>query len=361
MKILVFISKLHGGGAERVASLLINHLHIHHDIIVALFNTNEKSYHIDDKIEIIDLSKGKRIRPYQLNRIVKCRKAIKDVNPDIIISFLVGLNRFTVISNCFTRKKLILSEQTSIQAKQPLWEWLTRHTLYRFASKVVFVSKSDYEYAKWLKNRTFIYNPLSCSTITDNGKREKTIVAISSQRRWHVKGFDLLIYAWAKIKSLHPDWKLQFIGANDDNYICDLAKSCGLKNQVDFLGWTDDIDKVLRTKSIYVLSSRREGFPCSLLEAMSQGCSCVAFNCKTGPNEIITNGKSGLLARNGDVDDLAAKLQLLIEDENLRQLLSAGAVEEVKQFDKELIMKQWDKLIQLIIDDNPTCFQNGCS
>ena len=83
---------------------------------------------------------------------------------------------------------------------------------------------------------------------------------------------------------------------------------------------------------------------------MSQGCACVAFDCKTGPNEIITDGKSGLLARNGDVDDLAAKLQLLIENDNLRQRLSASAAEDVKRFNKELIMKQWDKLIQLTVE-----------
>ena len=345
MKILVFISKLYDGGAERVASLLINHLCNYNDVTVALFNY-EKTYHINDKIKILDLSKGKRIRPYQLNRIVKCRNAIKEVNPDIIISFLVGLNRFTVISNCFTRKKLILSEQTSIQAKQPLWEWLTRHTLYRFASRVVFASKSDCDYAKWLKNKTFIYNPLSCGIIDKQPQREKAIVAISSQKRWHVKGFDLLIEAWSKIATITPNWKLQFIGLNNDNYISDLAKSHGIENQVDFLGWTDEIDKILQTKNLFVLSSRREGFPCCLLEAMSQGCACVAFDCKTGPNEIITDGKSGLLVRNGDVDDLATKLQLLIEDANLRQQLSTGAVEEVKRFDKELIMKQWDELIE---------------
>ena len=126
-----------------------------------------------------------------------------------------------------------------------------------------------------------------------------------------------------------------------------MVKEFNLENQVDFLGWTNEIDAVLQTKSIYVLSSRREGFPCSLIEAMSQGCACVAFDCKTGPNEIITDGKSGLLARDGDIDDLATKLQLLIEDENLRQRLSAGAVEDVKQFDKELIMKQWNELIRL--------------
>ena len=349
MKILVFISKLHNGGGERVASILLNHLCKKHDIEVAVFNTNEKSYPIDDKIKIIDLSQGKKIRPYQLDRIVKCRKTIKSADPDLIISFLVGLNRFVVPANFLIRKKLILSEQTSIKAKQPLWEWLTRHFLYRLASKVVLVSESDYNYAKWLKNRTFICNPLSCSTTPSNLEREKNIAAIGSQQRWHVKGFDMLIQAWAKIAPQHPDWRLQFIGSNDDSKISGMVKAFKLDNQVDFLGWTDEIDKTLQTKSLYVLSSRREGFPCSLLEAMSQGCACVAFDCKTGPNEIITDGKSGLLARNGDIDDLASKLRLLIEDENLRQRLATAATEEVRRFEKEKIMRQWDELIQLTV------------
>ena len=83
---------------------------------------------------------------------------------------------------------------------------------------------------------------------------------------------------------------------------------------------------------------------------MSQGCACIAFDCKTGPNEIITNGKNGLIARDGDVEDLKEKMQLLIENTNLRQLLSASAVEDVKRFNIDEIMRQWDKLIQLTIE-----------
>ncbi len=346
MKILLFVYKLYGGGGERVASILLNHLCEKHEVAAIVFDDKKPSYKLYSKIRIqkITINGNRFLHPFE--RIKKIRKTIKSFNPDLTISFMVELNMFVLLANIFTRKKLVLSEQTSIQAKQSIKKLITRHVLYRFAAKVVFVSKSDCDYAKWLKNRTFIYNPLSCNIIDEQPQRGNTVVAISSQRRWHVKGFDLLIQAWSKIAPIHPNWKLQFIGLNNDNYICDLAKSYGLENQINYLGWTDEIDMVLQTKSIFVLSSRREGFPCCLLEAMSQGCACVAFNCKTGPNEIITDGISGLLARNGDVNDLAAKLQLLIEDENLRKRLSAGAVEEVKQFDKELIMKQWNELIE---------------
>ena len=349
MKILVFISKLHGGGAERVASIMLNHLCKQHDVTAAVFD-DRKSYTIDERVKIVNISVGAKIRPYQLNRIVKCRKAIKTLKPDLIISFMVDLNRFVIIANLHTNIKLIVSEHITLQTKQSLIRKITRHILYKLASKVTLLTKSDYNHAKWLNNKVLMYNPLDMEISSNNLIRDKKIIAIGSQNRWIGKGFDILIQAWAKIASSHPEWKLQFVGETNDNKISEMVKEFHLENQVDFLGWTNDIAKVLQTKSIYVLSSRREGFPCSLIEAMSQGCACVAFDCKTGPDEIITDGQSGLLARNGDIDDLATKLQLLIEDETLRQKLSVGAMEEVKRFDKELIMKQWDELIQLAVE-----------
>lgn len=350
MKILLFVDKLYGGGGERVASILLNHLCKEHDVSAIIFNDKLPTYQLNSQIQINKITiVGKRRIIHPIERIVKIHKAIKENKPDLVISFMVGLNMYVLLTNLFTRKKLILSEQTSIQAKQKISRIITRHILYRFASKVVFVSESDYKYAKWLRNRTFIYNPLSCTTYSNNKDRENSIVAISSQRRWHVKGFDLLIEAWRKIAKTHPNWKLQFVGATDDNYISNLAKSFGLEKQVDFLGWSDEIDKTLQAKSIFVLSSRREGFPCCLLEAMSQGCACVAFDCKTGPNEIITDGKNGLLATNGDVDDLASKMKLLIENEPLRQQLAVAATKSVSRFENAKIMQQWDDLIQLTV------------
>ena len=349
MKILLFVYKLSGGGGERVASILLNHLCEKHNVTAIVFSDKALTYPLNPKIEIHKITIDGPGVLHPLERIAKIRQIIKIQSPDLIISFMVELNKYVLLANLITRKKLILSEQTSIQAKQSLSKKLTRHILYRFATKVIFVSQSDCDYAKWLKNRTFIYNPLSCPTIKKDCERDKTVVAISAQRRWHVKGFDMLIHAWAKIAPSHPDWKLQFIGAINDNKIRDMVKEYNLEKRVDFLGWTDEIDNVLQTKSIYVLSSRREGFPCSLLEAMSQGCACVAFDCKTGPNEIITDGTNGLLARLGNVDDLAYKIQLLIENEPLRQQLATKATEDVRRFEKEKIMQQWDELIHSIV------------
>ncbi len=347
MKIVLFAYKLYGGGAERVASILLNHLCEKHTVSAIIFDDKRPTYTLNPQIILHKITIDSKIRfLHPLERIIKIQKAIRKESPDLIISFLVEVNNYTLLSNIISRKKIIVSERTSIQSPQPLRISLPRRLLYKMADMVVLTSNDDYYHAKWLKNKTVIHNPVIFKSFTNYSKRDKRIVAIGSQKRWHIKGFDILIKAWSKIAQSHPDWKLQFAGLNNDNYISDLAKPYGLENHIEFLGWSDEIDKVLQTKSIYALSSRNEGFPNSLIEAMSQGCACIAFNCKTGPNEIITDGKSGFLARSGDVDDLATKLQLLIDDENMRKRLSAGAVEEVKRFDKELIMKQWDELIE---------------
>ncbi len=346
MRILFFINHLANGGAERVAATLLNHLCEKHDVEVVFFSDKKASYNINPKIptqKIIINGNNKIVKV--IRRISRIRKLIKETNPDLMISFMVDLSMQVLLANCPTSNKLIVSEHITIQTTRQLHRLITRHILYRLASKIVLISESDYNYAKWIEQKTYIYNPL-CIPISSISHKEKYIVAVGPQKRWHSKGFDMLIKVWSRIAPLHPDWKLQFVGANNDDYIINLTKSYRLEKQIEFLGWTDEIDNTLQTKSIYVLSSRREGFPCSLIEAMSQGCTCLAFDCKTGPNEIITDGKSGLLARNGDIDDIANKLEMLINDEQLRLRLSAGAIEEAKRFDKNVFFAAWDKLIE---------------
>ena len=352
MKILFFINHLAYGGAERIASVLLNHLCEQHNTEVVLFSDKKSTYNINDKIYVRKIIvNGNNKFSKTIRRITEIKNTINETKPDLIISFLTYTNFYILLANMFLWKRIIVSERTTIQKKKSIWHLFTRHILYHFASSVVFVSQSDYNYAKWLKHKTFIYNPLCLSSYLDNNKkRENSIIAIGSQKRWQVKGFDLLIQAWSKIAPSYPKWRLQFIGTKDDDNISNMMKMYNLDNQVDFLGWFDEIDKVLQTKSIYALSSRNEGFPNSLIEAMSQGCACVAFDCKTGPNEIIDDGESGLLAHDGDVDDIADKLQQLIEDENLRHRLSKGAIEKANEFDKKSFFAKWDSLIDEVTE-----------
>ena len=173
--------------------------------------------------------------------------------------------------------------------------------------------------------------------------REKTIITIAPDSRWHIKGLDLLISAWTRIMSANPEWNLEIHGRIYGKPVPDALKNA---NRVMWKGWTDNIAETLCTKSIFILASRFEGCPNSLIEAMSQGCACIGTDCDGGIKEIITDGVDGIIAKSEDIDDIANKLQQLIDDENLRRRLSAGAIEKVKQFDKNAFFAKWDNLIE---------------
>lgn len=349
MKILLFVDKLFGGGAERVASILLNHLCEKHSVTVVIFNDKLPSYSLNPGIKIQKITVDGNIRfLHPVERIHKIRRSIKENNPDLIISFLVDVNIYILLANFFCRKKIIVSERNTLNHVRSRIIRFLRFLTYPFANEIVFVTNADRENFGCKRKGVTIYNPSMFLCNSDYTNRNKTIITIASIKRWYDKGLDLLIAAWAKISKQNPEWNLEIMGRADNNKIPNELQHLSLE-PVSWLGWIDNVDKILRDKSIFVLASRYEGCPNSLIEAMSQGCACIGTNCEGGIKEIITDGKSGLLTRNGDVDDLAAKLQLLIEDANLRQQLSAGAVEEVKRFDKDLIMKQWDELIRLTI------------
>jgi glycosyltransferase involved in cell wall biosynthesis len=103
--------------------------------------------------------------------------------------------------------------------------------------------------------------------------------------------------------------------------------------------------------SIFALSSRFEGFPMVLLEAMSVGLPVVSFDCPTGPREIVEDGRNGLLVPEADVDALAAALIRMIEDDELRRRCSKGALETAERYSIEAIGARWDELIEWLSHD----------
>ena len=139
-------------------------------------------------------------------------------------------------------------------------------------------------------------NPLGLQPVNDIPHKQNIILAVGRLDDWHVKGFDVLIRAWARVVSSFKflvstdGWKLQIAGTGSEeslNYLKQLCKENGVEDSVEFLGFRKDVEKLYQEASIYVLSSRYEGFGLVLIEAMSQGCACVACDYKGRQREII--------------------------------------------------------------------------
>jgi glycosyltransferase involved in cell wall biosynthesis len=172
---------------------------------------------------------------------------------------------------------------------------------------------------------------------------EKTVLAAG--RFAYQKGFDLLLPAWAQVVADHPGWRLRLCGSgNLKKPLKAQIKELGLKGAVKFEG-PADMAEAMGNASIFALSSRFEGFPLILLEAMSKGMAVVSFDCPTGPGEIIDDRRNGILVPPQDVDAFAAGLRELIEDEELRRTCAAAAVETADAYTMERVGPRWDALL----------------
>lgn len=349
MKILFFIHGLYGGGAEHVASILLNHFCERHDTYVAVTNFEAPLYPLDSHVHVIDnRTKSRKNGPMRIPLFMKMAHTIKEINPDLIISFLARTNNNALFANLFLRRKIIVSERIALAQKIPLRQRLFRRLIYHTADRIVFVVANDCKKFGMTKKSTVIYNPAMFESYSDYNNRQRSIVTVSANSRWHIKGVDLLIKAWTKIAKQNPEWTLEIYGILYEGI--NSKELCPTNHpRATWMGWRDDMTEVLKTKSIFALMSRYEACPNSLIEAMSQGCACIVSDCEGGLKEIITDGVDGLIAKSENVDDIAKKLQMLIDDEKLRRKLSAGAIEKMTQFDKNVFFAKWDNLIEEVV------------
>ncbi len=170
-------------------------------------------------------------------------------------------------------------------------------------------------------------------------------VVVAAGRLTLQKGFDMLIPAFAKVAAKHPDWELRIFGAGDKKP--DLRKiidELAVGENVKLMGFTNSLPQEFGAASIYVLSSRFEGFPMVLLEAMMTGLPPVAFDCPTGPRDLITEGKDGIVVPHRDVDAMADAIIELIEDEPKRKAFGTAAYEKAQQYTTARLAQQWEEL-----------------
>ncbi len=164
------------------------------------------------------------------------------------------------------------------------------------------------------------------------------------------KGYDFLIHAWAPVARKHPDWELKICGnGQSKSRLLARIEEEGISAQTELAGPTDDVPGEMAQASIYALSSRFEGFPLVLVEAMSKGMACVAFDCPTGPADIIDDHRNGLLVPAKDVEGLSAALLEMIEDEELRRRCGDAAIETARDYTMAAIGPKWDEMLQALL------------
>ncbi|MFF0459245.1 glycosyltransferase [Streptomyces mexicanus] len=220
---------------------------------------------------------------------------------------------------------------------------------YQDADRLLALTQEDAD--RWvgegMNNVGFMPNPLPILPGAPSPRSEKVVASIG--RLSHEKGVDMLLDAWAEVAPQQPGWTLRIYGRGEAE--AELKQRCaelGLEDSVDFAGQTDDVPGALRASSVFVQSSRGEGFPLVLLEAMACGVPCVAFDCAPGVREIVTHEEDGLLARPGNTSELARHLVRLMSDEQLRDTFGEQALANVRRFDPDTITRRWEELFDFL-------------
>ena len=363
-KIVCVIGSLDGGGAERVMTNLTQHLAElgHHVDLLTVFTDIQDCYPVSNLVrrhrppdEMKSVCRWFDI-PGQIKRQRYLRKALLDLGPDVVISFIDTMNVSVLLALRGTGIPVIASEHIDPRHHRIGWHWdFLRRVTYPWASAVTVLTKTvrDWGEKSWPRARICtIPNAITTPRITPEyspptyfGKRN--IVAMG--RLAHQKGFDLLLRAFSMCSDRFPDWHLTILGEGDQRASLEsiLSKE-NLTNRVHLPGRFDEPAEILQHADLFVMSSRYEGFGMALAEAMALGLPVVSFDCPSGPSDIIRHGIDGLLVPPEDTEALSKVLQGLMSDEAARMRLAERAPEVLERFSPDRIMGQWQTLIESV-------------
>lgn len=364
MKILYITSQVSDdGGVQRVLSVKTNYFieKLNYEIAVLTVNQDEDDlfFAFNKKINFHNIhtegNKFFKLKQYK----DQIQNYINQTQPDIIIVCDFGLRAFLLPYLIRTNSPIIFEAHGSKYNESRKYEvTIISNVTHRFkywyrnfcAKKFnVFVALSEQSLNEWnLNNGYVIPNAISSDTTLQSDLRAKKILVISRQS--YEKGLDRLLLVWKLISKKHPDWKLEIYGGkNQDLGLENLIEAYNIQSSISFHKPVKNIQEKYLESSIYLMTSRSEGFPMVLLEAMSHGLPVVAYDCPIGPRAIITNNSNGFLITDGDENAFANKVSELIENIELRKRIGTNAKAAMTEYAIETVMEKWQELFNSLI------------
>lgn len=359
MKIAICVHNLTGGGAERVAALWATGFY-NEGYEVSMILTDRyapRTYPVPAGVTIhpIDAPCNNRCVRWAWRKVLQVwclRRLFRKIQPNVVIGVMLDIMPLIDKARKGMSMKVIATDHYSYERPIPIKKehiYLRYHFNKRFDAVTVLTQADKNYIGNRLTNVFVLPNPLAFDPVKEIPSKKKIILAAGRLDAGYTKGFDFLIKAFGI--SCMDDWILQIAGGgNPESFekYKQLAKECGVEDKVQFLGYVADPLPLYRVASIFVLSSRYEAFGMVLIEAMSQGCACIACDYKGRQSEIITNEKDGLLCAPDDVDSLAQAMRRVMIDEELRNTCQENAPIRAADFSVNDIEKKWETIFREI-------------
>jgi glycosyltransferase involved in cell wall biosynthesis len=363
MKILYVVPNINNeGGVARVLAIKTNYLIEKWDYQIDILTQNKGNfplfYEYNKKISLYDIPLNGN--PFQFLKAY--RKSISEhlnsTKPDVIVVCDNGFKAFLIPFIIKTKIPIVLEIHSSLTIEEQennsssfsriaanLITYFKKFSAKKFDKFIVETNESIREWD--IQTGIVIPNPLWFSSDKVSDLKSKKVIAVG--RHVYEKGFDRLLKIWQKVVLNHPDWHLDIYGKSDEKLeLQKLATSLNINNNVTFFDPVKAINLKYQEASIYLLTSRFEGFGMVLIEAMESGLPCIAYDCPCGPRAIITNNDDGFLIENGNEIDFVSAVETLINNDKKRIEMGKKAIFSSSKYNIDEIMPLWDTLFKNI-------------
>lgn len=357
-EIILAGSILGQGGVGKILSFVADNLLKNGFIVTVLSLRNEeRPSFLPDKAHFISLQKEKSNNRLlrRAEELCNLRKCLRKYKPFVICTFGSEPSVMVRLATVGFKNTTVISAERSDPYTLPKFWKIMSSWAYKHSDYCVFqLEKQRDFYGEKVRKKSFVIPNAFIPKESDGGTVVERKVVVSAGRFVYQKGYDTLIRAFAKVSKTHPDYTLELYGGGEEKELYEgIIKEEGLEGKVKLFDYVKNVTAVIAGCSVFVLSSRFEGIPNVMIEAMSVGVPTVSTDCSPGGPAFLTdNGKRGLLVPVDDIDAMAMAICRIIEHSVLSNKLSASGSEICEILTESKIAAKWEEMFTNIINHN---------